>query len=409
MWKSFNEEFRKCNISEALVPVLIKMSAKESKAEVVISVANEMRDVLAGDHYLRLLYWSFYRPMQRELLRPSFQSSSPEETIKNIENWRPALTNEMAELFFERSLIPALERSAENWSEKTGVDPHHILFPWLPVLGKKNIAALFSHLSHRFGRSLAARPWEVVLSAVTPWRDILKKDKFKSFTSKYVVPRLEERIKTGLVIDPNGNNELAVLDDLEAYTRDFGLEDGGHVLASSVLPQWLRVLRAWLSDPEADVAEVGKWYEEWTELLTEKMGAVSRQARAGQTVALELMRSRMRGQDVSSYRIKETLNARLRASAPQREEASMQDRKGDGKTHPQTQRSTLREVVQQYAASNNIKFASAQRTDRDGHALYFFGGVLLYFDTVKELIFAQDRSTGTFEALSVTELLELAR
>ncbi|KAJ8903639.1 hypothetical protein NDN08_004741 [Rhodosorus marinus] len=409
MWKSYNEEFRKCNISEALVPVLIKMSEKESKAEVVTGVARAMRDVLSGDHYLRLLYWSFYKPMHRELLSPSFQSSSPEDTIKNIENWRPVLTNEMAELFFERALIPALERSAENWAEKTGVDPHHLLFPWLPVLGKKNIAALFSRLSHRFGRSLAARPWEEVLSAVTPWRDILKKDKFRSFTTKYVVPRLEERIKTGLVIDPNGNNELAVLDDLEDYTRDFGLEAGGQVLASAVLPQWLRVLRAWLSDPEADVTEVGKWYEEWTELLNEKMGAVSRQARAGQTVALELMRTRMRGQDVSSYHVKETLNARLRASAPQREEPDKPGRKRDGTTHPQTRRSSLREVVQQYAASNNLKFTSAQRTDRDGHTLYFFGGVLIYFDTVKELIFAQDRSTGTFEALSVTELMELAR
>lgn len=373
-----------------------------------------LRKVVSTETYTRLLCATFVVPMQRELSGPKFDPLAPESTVLMMEAWRPVLTDEMAEIFFERVLVPALVKTAERWSTKMDVDPHGLLFPWLPILGKKNIASLFSYLSHRFGKSLnQTEGWDEVVTAVSPWKSVLKENTFRTFAMKYVAPLLEKRVEEELVIDPSGEreNQVDVLDDVRQFGDLVGWEGAGQVLYASFFPKWLRILRKWLQNPEADGTEISAWYQNWTQIFSPELRS-SRLVRAGLHVALDLMRARFKGEGVDHLDVKEMLASRYRSTVGEKkkEEEGVKTVQATRSTGGGTVSASVRDVILREATLNGIHFApSAQRSERVGRKVYMFGTVPVYFDNTKDIVYAQRDAKTEFEPIHVAELLELYR
>ena len=228
------------------------------------------------------------------------------------------------------------------------------------------------------------------------WKPALGPQRWKRLVTSTLPRCIAEAFRKGWAVDPTrrGGQDWAPLDALRTLCVGLGTPDEcvAALITGELGPRWLRALRAWLADAAADHDEIAAWYLEWrtrllgasTEPSPPALGPVAtRAARDALKVGLSLIQvaimdhrafiaaplpiaaqARKNSYEIALAGLKEP----VRPAAPEPRQPS-----GWGAGLDAQGSVVFADVVQRFAADNDIVFVPKQGRQVDGKQLYSFG------------------------------------
>jgi hypothetical protein len=337
----------------------------------------------------------------------------------------------------------------DNDNEDSLFDPrqaavHRWLLPWIPLLTSK-LSSLYPEVRRKFGVLFSS--WDAVRDALPaigvlqPWLGVFDATSFENLLVRSVVPKLVYVLREGLVINP-AQQDIAPVEAVLAWVALVPVMPVLHLsclLVGELFPKWLRVLHTWLTSSsssssnsssgggsaEADVVdfeEVTAWYAGWKELIPAVLQAEDNIVQCF-NIALEMMQAAMMAEDDSAIaaalqpfeKTLETLEstnyfalieqrkmvqrAQRRLEAMEAEEANnyaksvkMATVAGFGAGASSSKQITFKEILESFAARNNVEFTPRIGKFYEGKQLWQFGRATCYMEQNVVFVSTNDKT-----------------
>lgn len=221
------------------------------------------------------LLWHTWMPRVRSALNNDWKAHHPRGAVELLSTWRPILPQYLWDNILDQILLPKLKRAVDGWDHTHRVSLHHILFPWLPVLGdridevmsegKRSMRSMIK--VHSMGKSRDRD--ERLASDLTQWREFYSKSEWDSMMLSLLIPRLSSYLKSTLRINP-ASQDMRPLETTFVYFSLLRRTYFSRLLEETVFPKWLDTLHSWLVQKSVDVGQVAEWYTWWKAWFVDK-------------------------------------------------------------------------------------------------------------------------------------------
>ena len=390
------------------------------------------------DPYTRLIGELLLPPVRSAVVN-QWEPREPEPLLRFLDSWQPpAMPAVVQRAILDSLVLPKLQAAVEGWDPRRETVPIHCwLHPWLPHLGPA-MQALYPTIRYRLGAALTAwHPSDASAHAMlAPWRSVFDEASWDALMTRSIVPRLIAMLQTEFVVNPQ-SQQLEPFQWAMAWADVLPARFTVALLDTSFFPQWHQVLYRWLrASPNFD--EVTRWYLGWKALLPADLLA-SERVRQQLNVALDMMNQAVEGmpvvepgarENVSYLRVAEQqafLNPKAAGAAagggegmggeggegsgpgrPSGDGESKSERKRREERVVEQEEMTLKEVVEAFAMSHDVRFVPKAGRMREGLQVYSFGTVGVVVDAPRQLLMAQGED-GKWGAVTMEELLAMHR
>jgi tuftelin-interacting protein 11 len=428
-WDPFLDYAYLCEIYDSLSPLVEYFEAQDQR-QLARQTSKAFYDVVEQR----------FLPVVRRAVASGWDPiCEPEVCVKLFESLRLVLPADNFDTTIDMFLLPKLTATVNTWrpsiaaSDEPGV--HTWVHPWLPLLTTK-LSVLYPEIRRKFGTLLSSSSYRDsarVVAMLQPWMDVFDATSFENLLVRSALPRLVTVLREDLVIDPAQQDILPVQCVL-AWELLVPVLPAAHLACLWVgefFPKWLRVLFGWLTGhvdellqsgaslagvEAADFEEVSAWYSGWKGLFPEML-----LAQEGVTdcfnLALDMMQTSLvlegddapgpssqgilpghpmyafkvaieRMEDANYYTLIENRKTVQRAqrrldslnaedSAAYASSLKQATALGVASSH---QHVTFKEVVEKFAARNNVEFVPKLGRYFEGKQLWQFGHRLCYLD-----------------------------
>ena len=241
-------------------------------------------------------------------------------------------------------------------------------------------------------------------AVVAPWQRVLDAGSWQALLNRHVLPKLAHALAE-LVVNP-AQQALEPLEAVLAWRGVLSVEQLHTLLAHGFWPKWHAALQAWLHQGGGghapDFEEVSRWYSGWKGLLQQRAPELLRHdgAREQLNAALAAINDAL-ATDEDAPPPPPPPPPAAEAAPGTHGAAYWAASRGDG------DELSLRETLERLAASRDLVLMPSGAR-HDGKQVFRFGGVPLFFDPDKRLIFARLDEGGGFRPASIKQLLEKA-
>eukprot|EP00180_Rhodochaete_pulchella_P002732 Plantae.Rhodophyta-Rhodochaete_pulchella.ctg4260.p1 GENE.Plantae.Rhodophyta-Rhodochaete_pulchella.ctg4260~~Plantae.Rhodophyta-Rhodochaete_pulchella.ctg4260.p1 ORF type:complete len:586 (+),score=91.01 Plantae.Rhodophyta-Rhodochaete_pulchella.ctg4260:79-1758(+) len=385
----------------------VALEAARSGSEAIVQSMIELRKVLPADVYTRLAVQGVLPAFRRHFSSKSWNPRDPDHTIRWLESWNSALPDPVARVLVDQVMLPRLDLEVTAWKPRSDPVPvHSWLFAWLPLLGKQKLAPLFRKVLRKF--SAVMTTWrasdESATKVVAPWKSVCREDDFHDFLKTTILPKLKESLKLKLKIVPGGECSVQALDWALRWDGIVESKDIGMLMFETFFPLWLNATLAWLREHRPGVDELTEWYslsKSWFPAHLIKTKGIGNGLNAG----LDVINAVLSDEDPSHLQA-DALLARRRPKS-----ASLKPRPSAVVAGPvEASEASLKELLSHQAELENIEFAPTPsgRTHL-GNTVYSFGGILVFVDNKKQLVYSQEGRSEAFKPTSIEELIARAK
>lgn len=211
--------------------------------------------------------WNIWMPIIRSALTNTWDVHDAAPAVALVETWRDILPPFVLDNVLDQLIIPKLERAVQGWTpnqpNQTQAVPLHVfVLPWLPI-GEARLVSVLGEARRKWRSVLAS--WHVRLGIPAHfliWRSVFTPKEWEALLLERIVPAMTKALRTQFHVDP-GQQDMRVLDGVLAWQgvlRDSVLN---RLFETEVAPRWLDILHAWITQTDADLAEIAAWYEFW--------------------------------------------------------------------------------------------------------------------------------------------------
>lgn len=395
-----------------------------------------------------LLYTVLLPPI-RSALANDWSACDAAPAVALLEAWRPLLPPALFGEMVEGQVMPRLLRELASWAppprdsdDATTEHPaalHTWLLPWAPLLPPPGLRMLFPQVRHKLASTLAELPpadpeaSRAAAAMLGPWREVLDPPSWRALVMRSVLPKLDEAM-CGFEVNP-ADQQLSPVRALFCWSDLVPTELLSQLTLRHLFPPWLCTLHEWLLQ-HADFAEVAHWYSGWKTLLRRGAPALLLQSAVVEMLnrALDMLNAAIDGslpplplesvafgggmEGAGMHPASPTWGMAEEDEAPpppppppEHEPGRCHDGVGDGaglEVEPARSRvdgePTLREMLEQLAASHDIVFMPLS-SRHEGKQVFSFGGVSVYLDTDKELVYARHGGGKAFRPTNLRQLV----
>ena len=377
-------------------------------------------------------------PPVRSALVNGWAVREPDAAAALLERWRPLLPGSQFSTLIATQVLPRLEAELGRWQPKHDATPPHTwLHPWLPLLPPPGLAPLFPQIRHKLGALLeathakaggglaAAAPGAAARAALSPWRRVLDGASWEALLTRHVVPMLAASLQA-VRVNP-ADQELDGFVGVLAWTELVGAEAIASALLRLFFPGWLRALRLWLQQA-ADYDEVSRWYLGWKQLIADKAPPLLQHegVRLQLNTALDMLNAALAAAEAPPPPPPGAEDDAMGdlpppppppddgappppppPDAPSLSGSRWSSSAGAAPVEPDFMVDlSLRESLERLAADREIVFMPTGAR-QDGKQVFSFGGVPLYLDPDKALVYARLGKAG-FKPTSLRALVDAA-
>lgn len=413
------------------------------------------RDTSEG--YMRLVCRVVFNPLRRAV-GARWNAREPDRMVELMDSLVLVLPAALSSSFAEEMLVPRLLREVEAWTWSNAADfgtPFHLwIFPWLPVVGKRPLAPVFSAVRQKItsmlrwwamheaaaigNMSRRERPADVI-SHVSPWGEVLSQGKLQGALARHIAPVLQSALQREFNEDnlPKYSPSsvcpppaCASLDEVLVWRGVMDEAALGKILLVGLFPALVVALHQHLFQFVEDcaglpvaAASAAAWYEAWRDRIPE---GLSLHIRPGLAALLFVMhasskqstdpiaRKKLACSDTrlllrNGYIVPPKRNVKARATEKHAAERPVLISSGQGR------RATLRDVVRSIATREGLAFHDEGRVTNDGRQLYVFGETSVVLDGARQLVLADCRAgsaggvDGRLVAVDMQTLARLGR
>lgn len=361
---------------------------------------------LSSDPYVQLCS-AIVMPKLSRVVTNDWEPRSPEPMLQFMELWGPLLPGALQQQVLESLIFPKLCRAVEQWEPRTEtVALHTWLHPWLPYLGTR-MEELYPGI--RFKLSTALQQWhpsdQSALALLSPWHTVFDAKDWDALVMRSIVPKLAWALQDVLVINPL-QQDLAPFHWLTAWHAVLPQHHMVNLLEFRFFPAWHRVLHHWLSS-QPDFEEVTRWYLGWKSLFPQDLVDHER-IRAQFTSALNSMNHAVEGRSVPAWQ-QAHMETQSHIAPGQSSSYSAYTAPGPtmqapGQYMPAEEDLTLRQLVESFAAENDIQLLPKAGQLEEGLQVYAFDKVSIIMDNVRGAIKA--KIADRWISVSLQELME---
>jgi len=210
----------------------------------------------------------------------------PSTMTSLVQAWRPLLPPFIYNHLLDQIIVPKLNAGLQQWDPRKRnhrhkhatikyTEPHTWLFPWLPYLPPYHLDVkasdgLLVEVKRRIRSILDS--WDVssgVLPGLHEWRDLLGTE-LSHVLVRHLLPRLALQLSAKFEVDPS-DQDLTPLEDLLKWQEYFKPDVMARLMVADFFPKWLSTLHLWLTTPDANLNEIGQWFNWWKQQLPEKL------------------------------------------------------------------------------------------------------------------------------------------
>lgn len=235
--------------------------------------------------------WHLWMPKVRSALNNDWKPHHPRAAIALLTAWRPLLPQYLWDNLIDQVLVAKLHRVIHDWESRTArASLHHILFPWLPLLGDR-LDDCMTEARRRLRSTLKGWKMRDADSSSTPshvtavreeehnlrrdiehWREMFpSRHEFDSMMLVCVVPKLASHLQKRFKVDPS-KQDILPLDRVLAWRKLLRSSVLVRLLEAEFLPKWLVTLHGWLIQPGVDLGQVAEWYSFWKSWFKDQGG-----------------------------------------------------------------------------------------------------------------------------------------
>lgn len=292
----------------------------------------------------------------------------------------------------------------------------HSPFEKLEVFATKEEGGLTSQVV-RYKFSVVLQEWHPsdasAFTVIAPWFDVWREEDYAQFITRTIVPKLLQVLRNEFAVNPQ---QQYILPFQWVMTWEPILPPHTllQLLITDFFPKWFHGLHTWLSaDPNFD--EVSAWYLGWKQQFPPSLREHT-SIKAMFNLGLDLMNQALEHKPLDAVvgKITAALSAFAAAPAGRPPTISQAAEAPPARRKPvevdDTDGMSFREIIEQFAAMNNMMFAPHARARAvDGKRVFSFGTVSVYLDN--QAIFAQVDEAGSkvWRPISLQDLLSLAR
>ncbi|EME28167.1 uncharacterized protein Gasu_43330 [Galdieria sulphuraria] len=335
--------------------------------------------------YSQLLWNTVVLRIKRHVASTNFNAQQPHDLVSFIEKCCRVFPEALIENVAADIVYPRLRQEVEgDWELSENIMPHHWIFPWLPLIGKRRVSHLFDYMWRRIGKCI--RNWHPSKSfareVVEPWLQIAKKNSLSKLFHHYVIPRLEATLKDELTIDIPDKESLESTS--EAFSVFYWIiswygilenEALAGILLKSFFPVWLETLVRWLSLQDVDWERVTIWYDLWKQKFPVEIQRMNNVRRAFD-IALDIMNRAMTGEDTENMDI----HRLLLATQVFKEEESLVSSTSRRRKVYDMPISSFKDLVGFFAERNGITLLPCNNSNRLEEPMYLFGDIPIRLD-----------------------------
>ena len=354
-----------------------------------------------------------FLPIVRRSIANDWDVQYPDNCLCLLRTLNTILPDGTMRPVLEMMIQPKLLNGIKEWNSQASdsVPMHLWILPWWSLLGN-NLAQLFPDVRRKLGQEL--KSWHVTdpkaLASLSPWLEVFDTTSTHHLLIRSVVPKLIEGLRSmSLELGLQDNTILKYVLEWHGIIPLFHLTC---LLEGEFFPQWHQLLSRMLQQ-STDFEVVSEWYTYWKNSIPDSL-LMEEKIRQPFNVALEMMNECMQmteAERVSTSMFDKAFSTASSASymsvVHQRKRDAASAAPAGGGVQPSRQGpSTLKEMLELFAAKNEIIFVHRANRHPDGHLLFSFGCVIVYWQN--DVIFAKQAEGGGFHPISLQNLLGLA-
>jgi len=381
-----------------------------------------------------------YERMIQDVILPKIRCSLRTEwdpihdcdaAIRLVEHFVLRLLPEtMIKHVIDQLILSKLVDAVENeWRCKKGeLLVHTWIHPWLPVLSTNNDNSivnrmermgLFPTIRHKVTVALQDMHWTPCLSEsdniwayelISPWRQVFEQQDYNKWLLGTIVPKLIYALREHLVIDPS-NQDLNPFTSVMLWSRNSTVPNQHmiSILESEFFPKWNSVLYDWLcqlqqqeqeEEREQYFEQINKWFHGWKSLLPEHISK-SRKIQMQFSRAVDMINQALSGQTITPPHSLLPPSVVLREQKKQR-----RNRVKSTAAATQVHELSFKELIEQFAAQNDLVFLPREGMKVNGKQLYSFAGLSTYMD--HDCLYLKDTATQVWKPVTLDEYLKRA-
>lgn len=392
--------------------------------------ASFLSDIL---HVRQTMVSTLIAPLVQRAITNSWDVKDPDACVTLIEGLKQVLDLNAFEQFIETVLVPKLTAAVEGWNPHEDVYLHQWLHPWLPLLGAK-LSVVYPDIRRKISKRLGEwHPSDSTGRALLmPWIDIFDRSSLDNLVVRSIIPKLIVSIR-GMPIDPCFREDGEMGGESQ-FQWDWIISWHGIIpqmhfislLAGEFFPRWLLSLGSGLmttisrqsfkgdnsTNGKSDLQAVVAWYLKWKSAIPQEI-LVDEEIIRYFNVALEMMAAALDPSPASSanrcirgYMRSANELSYIRLMEMKRAKAEITEKLNKINQKPKSSSfssssTKFHEVVESFAAENDVEFYLTSRTSND-KKIYQFGKLEVY--TSNNVIFC--RKGDEFLPVGLDELLE---
>eukprot|EP00871_Galdieria_phlegrea_P004770 jgi/Galph1/5294/GphlegSOOS_G3903.1 len=369
--------------------------------------------------YSQLIWNTVILRIKRHLSSSKFDVQNSGSLVGFIESWQKVVPNDMLENLVSDIIYPRLRKEAEHeWDPFQSLMPHHWLFPWLPLLGRRHMAHLFDGVVKKIGQWL--KHWHPsdssAIGAIKPWLQIARKSSISKLLHRYVIPRLETAMKEELVIEIPNDESDSSNDSVFFWIMDwYGIlenESLAIILLRNFFPVWLKTLLQWLSvEEEVDWERVSLWYEKWKKRFPSELLKMSNIRRAFD-IALDLMNRSMHQQNMSCIDIDQLLQWTKGSPFCMKDTRQPEESVAEHWMITDTVHTNFKDLVSYFAERNGITllpYIKNHKQQNHTEMTYLFGEIPIRLDHQQQVIYCQVDKKQDWQPVTLEQLLKVVQ
>eukprot|EP01080_Neovahlkampfia_damariscottae_P006587 gene6587-10750_t len=343
------------------------------------------------------------------LRRSLFESNLKEETtkiLKYFKVWKNLLTENLLNSIFDKIVIPKIKTLIEEWNPKKDII-HSLILDWMPLLGLKfQVFGHFELIKNKIIRFLNEEAWSPgddlsIYKYMKIWKEIFPSqsyqqnidgipaisgdDYFLKILNISILPKLINFLSKEFEINP-ANQKIEPFLNVLKWNTLIPNSLFISIFEQEFFTKWTLVLYKWLNN-EPNFNEILNWYNGWKQIFPESF-LENERIQSLFNKGLDMINQALSNQEIILEEKKEKYEKKFE------------------KLKPKTQDLSFRELLEQFAAEENILFEPKGTQKYLGKQLYLFGGVPLYIDN--EIIYAK-KNQNNYEPVSLNELIVLIK
>ncbi|GJQ11912.1 hypothetical protein GpartN1_g3703.t1 [Galdieria partita] len=383
-----------------------------------IQDVSDLGNILGGRDeskiYSQLLWNTIILRIKRHLVSANFNAQQPHDLVSFIERCYKVFPEALVETLASDIVYPRLLQEVEgDWELSESLMPHHWIFPWLPLLGRRRVAHLFDYIWRRIGKCIINK-WHPSESfareIVEPWLQIAKKTSLSKLFHQYVIPRLESTLKDELIIDIPDKESLET--SSEAFSVFYWImgwygilenEALAGILLKGFFPVWLQTLLRWLRLQDVDWEQVTIWYDLWKQKFPVEIQRMNNIRRAFD-IALDVMNRSMMGEDTENMDIHRLLST---AQVSKKKESRLSSTSSSIRQVTDMHISSFKDLVGYFAERNGVTLVPCKNNNRLEEPMYLFGDIPIRLDHQQQIVYYQSSNKREWKPIALEDLLQM--